>query len=185
MSEKVGVRRIAHALGLTERRVNQLVTEGVLSAEGKPAKYDFDETIQAYIAFAVENAKGRGAGDAEAEKKKLQADADYKRAKADQEALKLAELEGRMHSAEDVESAVTALVYSVRSMLLAVPGRVAVDAARCKTAQEISALLQAEMSQVLDSLSEYEYDPEVYAQMVRERKGWIAANDEDEEAGDS
>lgn len=183
--KKVTANELSEILGLTSGRISQLKKDGIITPHGRPLMYELPDAVQAYIEFVKESARGRGAGDAEAEKKKLQADADYKRAKADQEALKLAELEGRMHSAEDVESAVTALVYSVRSMLLAVPGRVAVDAARCKTAQEISALLQAEMSQVLDSLSEYEYDPEVYAQMVRERKGWIAANDEDEEAGDS
>lgn len=173
----VTTRDLAEVFGVTIARISQLRKDGVLSGEGSPLKYDLPASVQAYVSWAVDSAKARKPEDVDAERKKLQAEADYKEAKARQEELKLAELEGRMHSAEDVEAATTQLVYSVRSMLLALPGRVAVDAAG-KSASEVSEVVRREAFTILEGLSEYEYDPKVYAQMVREREGWHA-DDED------
>lgn len=173
----VTTKELAEVLGLTINRVGQLRKDGIFSGEGKPLKYDLPKSVQAYVEFTADSIRARTPDDVGAEKKKLQAEADYKEAKARQEELKLAELEGRMHSAEDVEAATTQLVYSVRSMLLALPGRVAVDAAG-KSASEVSEVVRREVFAILEGLAEYEYDPKAYAQMVREREGWHA-DDED------
>ena len=95
MPELVGSARLAKAFGISQRRVNQLAAEGVFAGDGKPPKYDFDLAIQSYVAHCVSKAEGRAAEDADAEKRKLQADADYKAARARQEEIRLAELEGR------------------------------------------------------------------------------------------
>lgn len=174
MPEKVTGKRLAEVLGITQGRITQLADEGVLVREepGNGRKlYDLCESVQAYIAFVRETARGKSSSDKDAEARKLQADADYKTAKARQEELKLAELEGRMHSAEDVEAATTELVYAVRSSVLAMPGRIAVDA-EMKPAAEVAEVVRRECCAVLEGLADYQYDPKVYAQLVRERRGW-------------
>lgn len=183
-AEAVNGKQLAHVLGITAGRVSQLKTAGVLSTSGSPPRFDLAESVQAYISYAVDNAMSRTSEDADAERKKLAADADYKAAKARQEEIRLAELEGRMHSAEDVEAATEQLVYAVRSALLAMPGRVAVDAAG-KSASEVSEIVRREACAALEDLSRYRYDPKAYAAMVRERKGWSTddAEDGDAEAG--
>ena len=178
MDAQLGGKALASVLGISQARVSQLRKEGILNAEGHPLKYNLAESVQDYIAYAVETARARAPEDEDAERKKLQAEADYKEAKARQEELKLAELEGRMHSAEDVEAATTQLVYAVRSAMLAMPGRIAVDVAG-KTAAEASDVVRREVFAALESLSEYEYDPKAYADMVRERKGWQPDDGED------
>lgn len=170
MEDTVSAKALAAVLGITPNRVSQLRKEGILTAEGHPLRYGLCESVQAYIAYAVETSRGK-ASDADAERRKLQADADYRQAKARQEELKLAELEGRMHSAEDVEAATTELVYAVRSAVLAMPGRVAVDA-EGKPAAEVAEVVRRECCAVLEDLANYRYDPKAYAQMVRERRGW-------------
>lgn len=174
----VTTRELAEVFGVTIARISQLRKDGVLSGEGSPLKYDLPASVQAYVSWAVDSAKARKPEDVDAERKKLQAEADYKEAKARQEELKLAELEGRMHSAEDVEAATTQLVYAVRSAMLAMPGRIAVDVVG-KTAAEASEIVRREVFAALESLSEYEYDPKAYADMVRERKGWQPDDGED------
>ena len=174
----VTTRELAEVFGVTIARISQLRKDGVLSGEGSPLKYDLPASVQAYVSWAVDSAKARKPEDVDAERKKLQAEADYKEAKARQEELKLAELEGRMHSAEDVEAATTQLVYAVRSAMLAMPGRIAVDVVG-KTAAEASEIVRREVFAALESLSEYEYDPTAYADMVRERKGWQPDDGED------
>ena len=95
--------------------------------------------------------------------------------------LQLNELEGKMHRSEDVEAVMTDLVYAIRSMLIALPGRLAVDVSSTTSAQEASEVIKKEVYKILDELSEYKYNPEEYAKRVREREGWtIRANDEEE-----
>lgn len=178
----VGGKGLATVLGVSPSLVSRLRKEGVLTASGHPLQYDLAESVQAYIAHAVEQARSSPAADEDAERKKLRADADYKAARARQEEIRLAELEGRMHSAEDVEAATTQLVYGVRSALLAIPGRVSVDAA-VRSAAEVSEIVRREVCAALEDLSQYRYDPRAYAAMVRERKGW-STDDEDGGAED-
>ena len=180
MDATVGSQALANVLGLTAARISQLRKEGVLRAEGRPLRFKLAESVQAYIAYATEAARGRSATDRDAEARKLKADADYKAARARQEELKLAELEGRMHSAEDVEAATTELVYAVRSAVLALPGRVAVDA-EMKPAAEVADIVRRECFAALEGLAGYEYDPKVYADMVRDRRGWQVDADDGEE----
>ena len=78
-----------------------------------------------------------------------------------------------MHRSEDVEAVMTDLVYTIRSMLMALPGRLAVDVFGAGSAAEASDLIRAEVYKILAELAGYRYDPEVYAQRVREREGWI------------
>ena len=77
-----------------------------------------------------------------------------------------------MHRAEDVEAITTDHVLFLRSMLLAMPGKLAVDCANCNSAAETAARIQKEVYYILDNLANYRYDPEEYKKRVRERRGW-------------
>lgn len=177
---------IATLFGVTTRRVQQLVSEGVITAtkKGNANKYDLLPTIQRYIRHLTEKANGRKESekDTEAESKKLEAEADLKRSKADMAALQLKELEGEMHRSEDVEAAVTDLVYTIRSMLTALPGRLAVDVVNAASPAEASEIIRTEVYKVLEELAGYKYDPEEYVRRVRDREGWrdLAGGEEDE-----
>ena len=117
----------------------------------------------------------------DAEKRKAQAEADLKRSKADIAMLQLNELEGKMHRSDDVEAVMTDLVYAIRSMLIALPGRLAVDVSTTTSAQEASEVIKREVYKILNELSEYKYNPEEYARRVREREGWTVRADDEEE----
>ena len=93
-------------------------------------------------------------------------------------ALQLKELEGTMHRSEDVEAVMTDLVYSIRSMLIALPGRLAVDVSTADTAAEASEIIHTEVYKILEELAAYKYDPEVYARRVRDREGWSELSDD-------
>lgn len=181
----VDSKTIAALFGVTTRRVQQLAQEGIIVAtkQGNANKYDLLPTIQRYIKHLTEKANGREPSkkDAETEGRKLEAEADLKRHKADMAALQLKELEGKMHRSEDVEAVMTDLVYTIRSMLMALPGRLAMDVVRVKTAPEASEVIRAEVYKVLEELAGYKYDPEEYARRVRDREGWSEVSDGEEE----
>lgn len=170
---------LAKYLGVSSRRVLQLVDDGVIDAVkgGTGNHYDLSVVIQQYIAHISNKSKSP---DMDSEKKKLKADADYKRHKADMAGLQLEELRGNMHRSEDVEAAMTDIVYAIRGALVALPGRVAIDALKAKTAAEVSKVVRTEINKALEELSEYRYDPEFFKERVRERAGWSDADREEE-----
>lgn len=182
---------IAKLFQVTVRRIQQLTQEGVLQTvevtEGnrKLRRYDLMPTIQAYIKYLSDKAYGRDQKESVSnkEEEKLQAEVDIKKAKAKIAQLELDELEGRMHSAEDVEAMTTDLCLAVRSALLSMPGQLAVDVAEVTDAAEISEIIKSTVNDILEELSRYEYNPDEYRRRVRERQGWLEShsNDEDDE----
>ena len=131
---------IAKIFGVSTRRVEQLKAEGIIKGQGKPTKYDLLPTIQSYIKYLSDKAYGREqkATDGENESRKIKADADLKATKAEIADMELQELKGEMHRSEDVEAMTTDLVFTIRSMMLALPGRLAIDLAAIEKPAEIS-----------------------------------------------
>ena len=176
---------IGELFDLSERRVQQLAKEGVLpAASTRPYKFDLFLTVKAYIRYLSDKANGKEAKTADtakAEADKLRAEADLKQSKAKIAEMQLKELEGKMHRSEDVEAMTNDLVYAIRSMIMALPGRLAMDVVQTESASEASALIRTECYKILDELAGYQYDPEAYRRRVRDREGW-GGEIEDEEA---
>lgn len=173
---------IARLFGKTTRRIQQLTQDGILPTEETPQgrRYDLLPTIQRYIRYLEERIAKGGQSEALNAKleKKLDAEIKYKQAKADKAKLELDELKGTLHRADDIEKLTNELVFSVRAMLLAMPGRVAMDLSTINTAPEVSAYMARHVAALLDELATHEYNPDTYAQLVREREGWKAENDD-------
>lgn len=174
---------IAEIFGVSTRRVEQLKTEGVITGQGRPAKYDLLPTVQAYIRYLSDKANGREKKqtDAQLETEKLEAESRFKKAKAEMAELELKELKGELHRASDVEAITTDHVLLARSMLMALPGKLAVDVAAVNTAPEAAERIKQEVYRILDQLSEYQYDPGEYKRRARERQGWNDGGTEDGE----
>lgn len=173
---------IAKIFGVSTRRVEQLKTEGIIKGQGKPTKYDLLPTIQAYIKYLTDKAYGREKKEADSknESAKIEAEARLRKAKADREEMRLKELRGELHRAEDVEAITTDHVLYLRSMLMALPGKLAVDVADMSSPPQVADRIKREVHEILESLADYEYDPEAYRQRVREREGWNDAEDGEE-----
>ena len=189
----VKVEMIAKVFQVTVRRIQQLTQDGIIQTQEvvedgrKVRRYDLMPTIMQYIKYLSDKANGREqkAGISNKEEAKLQAEVDLKTAKAKIAQLELDELEGRMHSAEDVEAMTTDLVLAIRSALLSLPGQLSVDVAEAQSAVEVSEIIKRTVSDILDELSRYEYDPAEYKRRVRERQGWLEKiEEEDEEDGE-
>jgi len=165
---------IAKIFGVSTRRVEQLKTEGVIRGQGKPTKYDLLPTIQAYIKYLSDKANGREKKETDAllETEKLTAEKRIKMAKAEMAELELKEMKGELHRASDVEAITTNHVLYMRSMLMAMPGKLAVDVAAMNSAPECADRIKQEVYAVLNALADYRYDPDEYKQRVRERQGW-------------
>lgn len=173
---------LAKLFGESTQWIGQLKKNGILKEHKTDAgmRYHAPEATRDYIAYLRERAAGRKknlAGDNK-EKEKLEAEVRLKSAKADVAELDALELQGQMHRSEDVEAMTTDLVYTIRGMLIALPGRIAVDVATIDDVKEAETVIRKEVEYILTELSQYKYDPRKYEKRVRERKKW-ADMDED------
>lgn len=177
---------IAKLFGVTPRRVQQLAKDKIIpAAQTRPYMFDLLPTVQTYIRYLSDKANGKEAKAADttrAEADKIRAEADLKQAKAKIAEMQLNELEGTMHRSKDVAAVMDDLVFTIRGMIVALPGRLAMDVAQAESASEASAIIRAECNKVLNELANYKYDPEEYQRRVRDREGWSEAfiNDSDE-----
>lgn len=178
----VNTTTMAAVLGLTVRRVQQLIQDGTLQTESK-GRILLIENVQRYISYA-------GNGRISEEEQKLEiakktADIRIKKARADILRLEAEELKGNFHRSEDVEAITTDLVMSIRSMLTSLPGRLAVAVAQHDSAEECSIIIKEQINDVLNALSDYDYNPKKYEERVRQRRAWAEAMEEELEESDA
>ena len=170
----VTIAELAVILGLTSRRIRQLAEEGVLHTVAKNA-YPLAESVQAYLRFL--SARMPEDDEVKYEKAKRAAELQFRAGRAKKMKLEVQELEGKMHRSEDVKAMTDDLIYAVRSALNAMPGRLAVDVAALTTPAETSDRIRREVHLVMQELAGYEYDPEKYAECVRQRQDWEGSAD--------
>ena len=189
MAEKIqnktlmSTKQIAQIYGVSQSRVEQLSKNGIIHGEGRPLKYDLIPTVNALFKYQREllQKKTKNKDDVKNNSRKLKAEADFRKAKAEREEMRLKELKGELHRAEDVEAITTNHVLKMRSMLMAMPGRLAVDLSTIDSAPEIADRIKKEVFEILNGLADYRYDMEEYAKRVREREGINERFDSDEE----
>ena len=180
----VMAKELAGVLDLSLQRVGQLAKAGVLIKHrvGSADRYLLGEAVQAYIANIREQLASKDKKAVTVDDKIKEADLQIKESKAKIAALQLAELEGTMHRATDVEDMTNDLVFSMRSMLVALPGRLAVDVAGAENAAVAAEIIKREVNAMLGELAEYKYDPAEYRRRVLEREGMVLGG-EDSDAG--
>ncbi len=163
------VAELAIVLGLSSNRIYQLIQDGVISSAQR-GKYPLVDSVQRYIAHLGRDAVTED--EVKLDKMKRTAEARLKAAKAKMAELEAKELEGKMHRSEDVAAMTEDLIYEIRGALMALPGRLAVDVAACGSAAEAAEIVRREVYQVMNELAGYQYDPQKYAERVRERMNW-------------
>ena len=181
----VPTRKLAVKLGITDNRIRQLEDEGYLTSKTESGKKKFElwDSILSYIAYKESHPSANiSFAPVDDEARRVKADADLKEAKAAIENMKKEEFEAVMHRAEDVEKVVTDLATAVRAELLALPGTLAIDTAHAETPAEAAGYIKAAVNKILNGLTEYNYNPEKFKKLVREREKWMNETEDKEEA---
>jgi phage terminase Nu1 subunit (DNA packaging protein) len=179
MDTTVSLSEIALVLGLTSRRIRQLVDDGIIVTEADN-KYPLADAVQAYNKFL--SSKIPSEEDTKLEKARRAADAKLKIAKADRAKMETDELKGNMHRSDDVRMITEDMLYAIRNGLGALPGRLAVDVAACETAAEAYEVIKKEVHALMGEISAYKYDPNRYDEAVRDRMSWgLSKNGEDDD----
>lgn len=175
----VNAKFLAQAWGLTVDRVYQLQRQGVIKKADR-SMYNFFEQNRRYIEYIRRDGRSEDERAATDEKRREKMDADkrYKLAKAEAQEIELAELRSQMHRAEDVQRIWTDHIMLLRAMLLALPGKCALDCAAADTPAAAREIVKREAYEILNQLAEYEYSPDEYAARVRDRRGWSVDGDQ-------
>ena len=160
---------LAMILGLSVRRVQQMAQDGTIIAAQR-GRFPLCDAVQRYINFLSKDNVSEE--DLKVDKVRRTADASLRSTKAKIAQLELQELQGKMHSSDDVEAITSDMIFSIRGALIALPGRLAVDVVRVKTPAEAAELIRKEVHKIMRELSNYRYDPQKYEERVRERKDW-------------
>lgn len=130
----VNAKFLAQAWGLTVDRVYQLQRQGVIRKAEKNL-YSFFEQNRQYIEYIRRDGAREDNRVATDEKKREKMDADkrYKIAKAQAQEMELDEIRAQMHRSEDIQKIWTDHIMMLRAMILAIPGKCAIDCASADT----------------------------------------------------
>lgn len=176
---EVSATELACVLGITARYIRQLAEDGKLEKVSK-GRFLLCESVQRYVKSQSKE-DARSVEEQRLEKARQAADVTLKSSKAKIAKLEADELQGKMHRNEDVAALTEDLIYTIRSSLMALPGRLAVDVVDAQTPAEASEIIRREVYAVMNELSRYRYDPKKYEERVRTRKNWEANWADDDE----
>lgn len=172
--------------GVSVRQIQRLTLDGVIEpiSNDRPYRFEIATVCPQYCRFLeVKAAAGtQRKVIADLEEEKLRAESRIKKARAEIAELQAQELSGKLHRAEDVEAITTDHVLFLRSMLMAMPGKLAVDLGGTHTAAEQAERVKKEVYFILNQLANYRYDPSEYKKRVRERNGMEPNTQTDPEA---
>lgn len=145
----VGV--IAKLLLLTERRVQQLTTEGIIP-KAERGRYELAPAVQGYIRFLQERHLGQEGDDgadatlAGEKLKKLTAEREMKE-------LELGEMRGQLHREGAIVRTYSARVVAARAKMLSLPKKLAPQLVEMADPVEIETIIKAEIYAALRELA--------------------------------
>jgi phage terminase Nu1 subunit (DNA packaging protein) len=149
---------LATILGITDRRVRQLVQEGVINAKSR-GKYELVKTVQLYCNYLRQKT--------EVDSNKQGAKVDYeteralhekvKREKAD---LQFKVMKGELHRAQDVENIMVDMITNAKTKLLGIPAKAAPMIIGYTDIPRVQSILQKAVEETLGELANY--NPELF-----------------------
>ena len=173
---EVTTTELAAILGITARRVQQMAQDGTI-VPVRRGYFQLGDAVQRYINFLSKPQVSEAEQKLETARK--QSEAQLKLSKAQLAKMEVEELKGRLHRSEDVEAFTEDLIYTIRSALLSLPGRLSVDVAATSSPAEAAEIIRKEIHTVMRELANYHYDPGKYAERANERRGWSAGHEEE------
>lgn len=176
---EVSSAELACVLGITARRVRQLSEDGQL-LKSDVGRFKLAESVRRYIEIASRARSEQTPEEKQQDKERMTAETSLKKSKATKAVLEVSELRGKLHRSEDVNNVMDDLIYTMRSMYLSLPGRLAVDTHNSASSAEAAEIIRKTVYADMKEISRYSYDPEKFAERVRERQKWEHDGDDDD-----
>ena len=144
---------LAKLLGITDRHLRNLASEGIIKKTEK-GKYLFWENVLGYIEYIESK------NDVDLNLKDEKIKEEIKRIKKDTELkdLKIKGTKNQLHLATIVEKVMTDMLMNIKGKLLSISSKVAPAVIAADNLGEIQDVIQDEIFEVLEELSEYNPD---------------------------
>ncbi|BAQ11459.1 phage DNA packaging protein [Bacillus sp. OxB-1] len=173
----VNTSAIAKMFNLTERRVRQLVEEGVIARVGY-GRFDLIDTVGKYVTFLKLASEGLDEND-------VAESLDYEKwlhekAKREKAEIELAHIKNEMHRSEEVEKVLNHMVMAFRSKMLSLPTKVALMLVNKDDPKYIEAILEQNIHEALGELATY--DPSLFVELVEYESSIVEVAEIDAEA---
>lgn len=179
----LNTKEIAKLFKRDESSIQKLAKKNILPFVEKTKdgyQFDLPKTMIAYIYYLQDIVERRPKSTEEQEAQRLTAEIKLKEAKADIAQLDLQELKAQLLRAEDVQAFIENLAATTKSLLMGLPGRLAMDLASANDAAERSTIIEEAIFEVLNQLTEYEFSVDYYKERVAERRGRSINNGEED-----
>jgi len=162
---------LASMVGKSIQWIGQLASQGILAKSETPhgSMYELKPTMKAYLRMLGDRTEEEKTSPA---KEMMKVELAAKKAKATKAVLETQELIGKMHRADDVALMVSDWFAAIRGMLIALPGRLAIDVAQISDPAEASKRIRHEVYLIMEEMMNYQYDKKKYEGLVRERLSW-------------
>lgn len=145
---------LSKVLGITQRRVQQLENENILT-KNTDGKFELSKNIELYYAWKFQPTSS---ANYETEK------ALHEKAKREKTEMYNAKLKGQLHEAKDVEIIMTNMLVNFRNKMLGLPSHLAGKLVRQKNINIINYELDNAIKEALTELSEY--DPSLFVNKI-------------------
>lgn len=145
------VSTIAKLFNLTERRVQQLASDGVIP-KAERGKYDLVASVRGYIAFLQDRAFGKEVVHVDAHQERAR----LLKAQADKTELEVKTIKGELMSQDQIAEQWSGYVMAARSRLLSIPIRGAHLAMGLKEFHEIKGGLEELVREALTEIAIYD-----------------------------
>jgi phage terminase Nu1 subunit (DNA packaging protein) len=154
----VGTSTLAKILDVTDRRVRQLVDEGIIN-KVKNGSYELIPTLKKYLLY-IKTKSDNQIDNSHSEKDYQIEKTMHERAKRKIAELDLAQMQGKLHDATDIEREMTKMLAAFRAKILSIPSKIAPQLIAQSEISIIESILETEVYNALSELSEY--DPELF-----------------------
>ncbi len=164
--------------GKTKQWIGQLAKDGILNRKRTDWGFMFEvqETMSAYCEMLEARGNPENLTEEELawEGHRRKAETELKVSKATMAKLEAQEMQGKMHRADDVAEFWDDMGYAIRAVMMAMPGRVAVDMARETGADPAicAEIIKKECYAGLEELQRHRYNAKFYEEKVRGRMNW-------------
>ena len=173
---EVSTSELACVLGITGRRIRQLAEDGQLEKTTK-GRFPQCDSVQRYIASLSRETESEE--DRRLDKARRTAEVTLRASKAQIAKMQADEMRGKMHRSEDVAAMTEELIYAVRGALLALPGRLAMDVSSAESTAAAADIIRSEIYKLMQEFAQHRYDPQKYAECVRNRMKWEIESEAD------
>lgn len=169
------VSTISKLLLLTDRRVQQLVKDGVIP-KTEHGRYELAPAVQGYIRYLQDRTIGNAAAPADyhLEKSRLT------RLQADKAEMEVMELSGELVKVEDVVSEWESQLMDMKGKLLSIPSKLATLISEIDNPAEAQDLMDTYIRESLQELSDYAGDRRHQAEPIESKSGTKTASEADD-----